>query len=78
MKKNDTIEKIKDLLERMRPFLIDDGGDLEFIDYKDNKVYVRLTGACKDCTMIDYTLKEGIEEMIKTEIPEVEEVINVD
>ena len=78
MNNNDTIDKIKDLLDRMRPFLIDDGGDLEFVDYKDNKVYVRLTGACKDCSLIDYTLKDGIEEMIKTEIPEVEEVINVE
>lgn len=78
MDNNDTIDKIKDLLDRMRPFLIDDGGDLEFVDYKDNKVYVRLTGACKDCSLIDYTLKDGIEEMIKTEIPEVEEVINVE
>lgn len=78
MKKNDTIERIKDMLDRMRPFLIDDGGDLEFVDYKDNKVYVRLTGACKDCSLIDYTLKDGIEELLKTEIPEVEEVINVE
>ena len=78
MKKNETVDQIKDLLERMRPFLINDGGDLEFVEYKDKKVYIRLTGACKDCAMIDYTLKDGIEEMIKTEIPEVEEVINVE
>lgn len=78
MENKDVINQIKDLLDRMRPFLINDGGDLEFIEYKDNKVYVRLTGACKDCAMIDYTLKDGIEEMIKTEIPEVEEVINVE
>jgi Fe-S cluster biogenesis protein NfuA len=78
MNNKEVIDQIKDLLDRMRPFLINDGGDLEFIEYKDNKVYVRLTGACKDCAMIDYTLKDGIEEMIKTEIPEVEEVINVE
>jgi Fe-S cluster biogenesis protein NfuA len=78
MKKDDTKEKIIDLLDRMRPFLINDGGDLEFVDYKDNIVYIRLSGACKDCSMIDVTLKEGIEEMITTEIPEVKEVINVD
>ena len=77
-KKDAIIEQIKDLLDRMRPFLIDDGGDLEFVDYKDHKVYVRLTGACKDCSLIDYTLKDGIEELLKTEIPEIEEVINVD
>lgn len=71
-------EKIKELIEKMRPFLINDGGDIEFIEYKDKKVYVRLTGACQDCSLIDVTLKEGIEEMLITEIPEIEEVINVD
>ena len=75
---NNIEEKIKDLLERMRPFLINDGGDLEFVEYKDHKLYIRLTGACKDCSLIDMTLKDGIEEMIVTELPEVEEVINVD
>ena len=45
---------------------------------KNHKVYVKLTGACAGCSMIDITLKEGIEEMITTEIPEVTEVINVD
>lgn len=71
-------EKIKELIEKMRPFLINDGGDIEFIEYKDKKVYVRLTGACQDCSLIDVTLKEGIEEMLITEIPEIEEVINID
>lgn len=78
MKNEEIIDKIKDMLDRMRPFLINDGGDLEFVDYKDNIVYVRLTGACKNCAAIDYTLKDGIEEMLITEIPEVKEVINVD
>lgn len=72
------VDKIKDLLERMRPFLVDDGGDLEYVDYKDNIVYVRLTGACKDCYAMDITLKDGIEEMLINEIPEVKEVINVE
>ncbi len=75
---NNIEEQIKDLLDRMRPFLINDGGDLEFVEYKDHKLYIRLTGACKDCSLIDMTLKDGIEEMIVTELPEVEEVINVD
>ncbi len=69
--------KIKNLLEKMRPFLINDGGDLEFIKYEDHKVYIKLSGACKDCSMLDITLKDGIEEMITTEIPEVTEVINI-
>ena len=78
MTKEETVEKIKDLLERMRPFLINDGGDLEYVDYKDHIVYIRLTGACKNCSLIDVTLQDGIQEMITTEIPEVESVVNVD
>ena len=77
MNKEEIETKIKELIEKMRPFLINDGGDIQFIEYKDKKVYVQLTGACQECSLIDVTLKDGIEEMIKSEIPEVEEVINI-
>ena len=66
--------KIIALIDKIRPFLISDGGNIEFVKYEDNIVYVRLLGACKDCSMIDVTLKDGIEEMIINEIPEVKEV----
>ena len=66
------------IIDKIRPFLISDVGNLEFVKYEDNIVYVRLSGACKDCAMIDITLKDGIEEMIVNEIPEVKEVKNVD
>lgn len=78
MEKDETVLKIMSIIDKMRPYLIGDGGDIQFIKYEDNKVYVKLTGACAGCSMIDITLKEGIEEMITTEIPEVTEVINVD
>lgn len=79
MEKRSEIElKILSLIDKIRPFLISDGGNLEFVKYEDNIVYVRLTGACKDCAMIDITLKDGIEELIINEIPEVKEVINID
>ncbi len=78
MKKEEIELQIIALIDKMRPFLISDGGNIEFIKYEDQKVYVRLSGACKDCAMIDITLKDGIEEMIINEIPEVKEVINVD
>lgn len=65
------------LIDKLRPFLVSDGGNLEFVEYKDNIVYVRLMGACKDCSMMDITLKDGIEELIVNEIPEVKEVRNV-
>ena len=78
-KKNneETILKIIALIDKMRPFLIGDGGNIEFIKYENNIVYVKLTGACAGCSMVDITLKEGIEEMITTEIPEVIEVRNI-
>ena len=74
---DEKVLKIISLIDKIRPFLINDGGNLEFVKYENNIVYVRLTGACKDCAMIDVTLKDGIEEMITSEIPEVKEVINV-
>jgi Fe-S cluster biogenesis protein NfuA len=78
MKSNEVELKIIALIDKIRPFLISDGGNLEFVKYENNIVYIRLFGACKDCSMIDITLKDGIEEMITSEIPEVKEVINLD
>lgn len=77
MKEEETIKKIKELIDKMRPFLVNDGGDIEFVEYKDNVVYVHLTGACQNCSLLDVTLKDGIEEMLVTEIPEIKEVVNI-
>ena len=70
-------EKIKSTIEKMRPFLINDGGDLEYIKYEDNIVYIKLKGACQGCPMMDITIKEGIEQLLDNEIPEIKEVRNV-
>ena len=78
MKKKEIELQIIALIDKIRPFLISDGGNLEYIKFEEGIVYVRLTGACKDCSMIDITLKDGIEEMIVNEIPEVKEVRNID
>ncbi len=75
---NDIELRIKAIIDKVRPFLISDGGNLEFVKYEDNIVYVKLTGACQDCPMLDVTLKDGIEELIINEIPEVKEVKNID
>ncbi len=77
--KEENIElKIRKLIDKIRPFLISDGGNLEFVKYEDNIVYVRLLGACAGCNMMDITLKDGIEELIINEIPEVKEVRKID
>lgn len=77
MEKKEIENEIIKLIEKMRPFLNSDGGDIEFIKYENKKVYIRLTGACQNCSLIDITIKDGIEEMLITEIPEIEEVINL-
>jgi Fe-S cluster biogenesis protein NfuA len=77
MKENEIEIKIKNLIEKIRPYLINDGGNIEFIKYEDNIVYVKLTGACDGCPMLDITLKDGIEDLLINEIPEIKEVRNV-
>lgn len=74
----DKIEnKIKEILEKIKPFLNNDGGDVEFVKYEDGIVYIKLLGSCVDCPMADNTIKEMIEYTITFEIPEVKEVRNV-
>lgn len=70
-------KKIIDVIDTLRPFIINDGGNIEFIKYENNIVYIQMMGACADCAMLDLTLKEGIEMAIKDEVPEVEKVVNV-
>ena len=70
-------KKIIEIIEKLRPYLINDGWELEFVKYEDNIVYVRLLGACANCNMLDITLKDGIEAAIQEEVPEVEEVVNL-
>ena len=69
--------KIKELIDEIRPFLMADGGDIEFVKYEDNIVYVKMNGACVNCHMLDLTLKDGIESMLMEEIPEIQAVINL-
>ena len=70
-------KRIIDIIDHLKPFLISDGGSIEFIKYEDGIVYISLGGACADCQMLDLTLKDGIETAIMEEIPEVKEVINL-
>ena len=70
-------DRINEIIDQLRPFLNNDGGNIEFIKYEDNIVYVKMTGACSNCHMLDITLKDGIEATLKEEVPEIKEVINV-
>jgi len=66
------LEKVRQALETVRPFLQADGGDVELVDVKeDGTVLVRLEGACAGCPMSQMTLKAGIEERLKEQVPEV-------
>ncbi len=78
MKNNEIVLKIISIIDRIKPFIISDGGNIEFVKYVDNIVYIKLDGACKDCMFIDTTLKDGIEEIMISEIPEIKEVRNID
>ncbi len=77
MKFMDTVEKIKSTIDNLKPFLISDGGDIDFVKYEDGIVYVKLQGACATCGLIDVTLSEGVEAVLKDEVPEIKGVINV-
>lgn len=68
-------ERVEKALDKIRPSLQADGGDVELVDVVDGVVKVKLTGACGGCPMSQMTLKMGIERLLKKEIPEVKEVV---
>ena len=70
-------EKIEAALEKIRPVLQADGGDVELVHVEDGVVSVKLTGACDGCPMATLTLKTGIERVLKVQVPEVKEVVAV-
>ena len=70
-------EKIIEVIDQLRPFLVNDGGNIEFIKYEDSTVYVRLLGACTHCLMQDNTINDGLLSMFQDEIPEIKSIINV-
>ncbi len=69
--------EVQKVLDRIRPALQADGGDVELVDVEDGVVKVRLTGACGGCPMAMMTLKGGIEAVLKDEIPAVQRVESV-
>ena len=73
---NKTIDKINEVLDKIRPYLENDGGNVTFKRFENGVVYVSLIGACSNCPMASLTLKEGIENALISEVPEVIKVVN--
>lgn len=72
------VEKLKEAIDDLRPFLNMDGGDIEFIKYEEGYLYIKLTGACAHCGFQDVTLKDNIEAYLQEEVKTLKGVINVD
>ena len=70
-------EKVEAVLTQVRPALQADGGDVELVAVDDGTVKVKLTGACAGCPMATMTLQQGIERVLKEQIPEVKQVVSV-
>lgn len=70
-------EQVENALKKIRPLLQRDGGDVELVEVVEGVVKVRLQGACAGCPMSQMTIKNGIERLLKQEIPEVESVESV-
>lgn len=77
MENTSTIEEVEKVINKLRPYLNRDGGDIELLDFKDGIVYVKMLGACAGCTMLDATLKDGVEQILLEEVPGVLGVQNV-
>ena len=81
MNNNEIIKLVKKTLNKIRPYLQGDGGDVDFVKYEDGIVYVKLLGACIGCASSDETIKGGIEVLLVEEVPGVigvEQVNDID
>lgn len=72
-------DRINSVLDTIRPFLINDGGNIEFVEYNKEQgiLYIKMQGACADCFSLDFTLNEIIKQALQDEIPEIKDVINI-
>lgn len=71
-------EQVQAALDKMRPTLQQDGGDVVLVDVtQDGIVKVQLTGACSNCPMSENTIKNGIEKFLKTEVPGIKSIVSV-
>lgn len=78
VEEKEVVKKIEEVIAKVRPYLQNDGGDVQFKRFENGIVYVSLTGACSNCPMATMTLQDGIENALTSEIPEVIKVVNED
>lgn len=79
MKKKELTDKINSALEKIRPFLAADEGDIQLVNVtKDNDVIIKMLGACSSCQFVDMTIQNGVEEYIRREAPEVRKIIPIE
>lgn len=69
MNEEETIQAIKATLKKVRPFLQRDGGDIDYIGYRDGIVYVAMVGACEGCSLADNDISAGVEIILMEEVP---------
>ncbi|NCB32664.1 MAG: NifU family protein [Erysipelotrichia bacterium] len=72
---SDLLDRIEKTINKIRPYLQQDGGDLQLADYKDGTVTVRMIGACAGCVMASQDISEGVEAILLDEVPEVKKVV---
>lgn len=65
---DEKITEIKNVINKIRPYIQRDGGDVEFVDFNDGCVSVRMLGACSNCLMLDDTIKDGVEMILMEEV----------
>ncbi len=62
-------QEAQGVIEKLRPYIRRDGGDIKFVKYEDGIVYVQMLGACVGCSLIDTTLTDGVEAILLEEVP---------
>lgn len=67
----DVVKLIQKTLDKIRPFINRDGGDIEFVKFEDGVVYVKFLGACQNCSAVQDTLSNGVEVILMEEVPDV-------
>ena len=74
MNEEEKLKAVLKTIEKVRPYLMNDGGDVEFVKLEDDIVYVRVHGACVGCSALDMTLKDGVEALLLDEVGGIKEV----